>query len=222
MPESTILVSKDHDLPGFVGTALQTSSLYLNNSSGNVGIGISNPTEQLHVEKNADTKILVKSSYTDNAWNAAGLRLENPYRKYIVQITCHNDGDRFRIYDENVQEGERITLLSNGKVGIGNNNPAYLLDVGGDINTSGDVRKSGTAYNNPDYVFETDYNLMDFTQLKQFVMLNKHLPNMPSTEEIKKDGIKIFEQNRVLLEKLEEAYLYIFRLEERINKIEKK
>ena len=58
--------------------------------------------------------------------------------------------------------------------------------------------------------------------ITNFVGTKKHLPNMPSTEDVKKEGVKLFEQNRLLHEKLEEAYLYIFQLEERMSKLEKK
>ncbi|MDP2910777.1 MAG: hypothetical protein Q8N76_00320 [Candidatus Omnitrophota bacterium] len=110
---------------------------------------------------------------------------------------------------------------ASGRVGIGVS-PSYTLDVAGDINTTGDVRKSGVLYTNPDYVFEPGYKLMNIAEVKNYVLENKHLPNMPSSEEIKTDGVKIFEQNRLLLEKLEEAYLHIFQLEERIAKLERR
>lgn len=45
---------------------------------------------------------------------------------------------------------------------------------------------------------------------------------MPSTQEIKKEGVKLFEQNRLMLEKIEEVHLYIIQLEERITKLENK
>ena len=118
--------------------------------------------------------------------------------------------------------GERLRITAGGNIGIGTNDPQYKLDVNGDINVTGDIRKNGTAYPNPDYVFEKDYKLLNLDELQGFVLANKHLPGMPSTEEISKDGIKLFEQNRLTLEKLEEAYLYIFQLEERIKKLENK
>ncbi len=45
---------------------------------------------------------------------------------------------------------------------------------------------------------------------------------MPSTAEVRRDGVKIFEQNRLVLEKLEEAYLYILRQEETISRLEER
>lgn len=112
-------------------------------------------------------------------------------------------------------------LYVKGKVGIGTKTPAYELDVVGNINVSGLIKKSGTPYNFPDYVFEPKYNLIPIKDLKKFVNEKKHLPGMLSKDEINKKGVEIFEQNRLLTEKLEEAYLYIFQLEQRLDKLEK-
>ena len=38
-----------------------------------------------------------------------------------------------------------MTLQSNGKIGIGNTNPSYNLDVSGDINLTGSLRINGVA-----------------------------------------------------------------------------
>ena len=106
-----------------------------------------------------------------------------------------------------------------GNVVIGTTAPAYKLDVNGDINTTGDIRKNGAAYTNPDYVFEPNYDLMSLQELKGYVSTNKHLPNVPSSEDIKRDGVKLFEQTRLNLEKTEEAYLYLFDLDNRLNEL---
>jgi len=131
---------------------------------------------------------------------------------YRMKIGTNYSGAGISVADNN--------LIVEGNVGIGVVNPSYRLDVAGDINTSGDVRKNGSAYINPDYVFEPGYELLPLPELKKFIADNRHLPDMPSTKQIKKEGVKIFEQNQLLLEKLEESYLYIIQLEGRIAKLE--
>ena len=73
----------------------------------------------------------------------------------------------------------------------------------------------------PDYVFEKDYNLMDIQTLKEYIRANSHLPNVPSAENVKKEGIDIGEMNAVLLQKVEELTLYMIQLDEQVKKLEK-
>ncbi len=120
----------------------------------------------------------------------------------------------------------RSTALSDGQavfvgnVAIGTTTLTYALNVSGDINVTGDYRQNGSVYPPPDYVFAPSYALMSFPDLRKFLVENRHLPNFPSAEEMKTQGIKLVQQNMQLLEKLEEAYLYILQLEERVSKLE--
>ncbi|MDX2359252.1 MAG: hypothetical protein QNK23_00505 [Crocinitomicaceae bacterium] len=66
----------------------------------------------------------------------------------------------------------------------------------------------------PDYVFEADYKLMPLKEVKQFVNENCHLPNIPSEEEFREEGLSIEEMQFKLLEKVEELTLYMIQLEE--------
>ncbi len=72
----------------------------------------------------------------------------------------------------------------------------------------------------PDYVFSPTYVLMPLDELKSFLEINRHLPNVPSAKEYEEKGVDLGEMNRVLLEKVEELTLYIIQLEERIKIIE--
>lgn len=83
-----------------------------------------------------------------------------------------------------------------------------------------DLARQGSVYNNPDYVFEPDYQYYDLETLQAFVAANKHLPGMKSTAEVERDGVQAFGQIRALQEKLEEAYLYIFELDKRLKLLE--
>lgn len=87
---------------------------------------------------------------------------------------------------------------SNGNVGIGKT-PAYKLDVNGDINTSGDIRKNGNSYINPSYFFEQNYSLRPIKAVKKYTERNKHLPHVPSTAQVNREVLRFFEQNRVTL-----------------------
>ena len=81
-------------------------------------------------------------------------------------------------------------------------------------------RYTTTLANIPDYVFSTNYNLMTFTELRTYIALNSHLPNVPSAQECQENGVDLGEMNRILLEKVEELTLYILQLEERMKSLE--
>ncbi len=60
----------------------------------------------------------------------------------------------------------------------------------------------------PDYVFESDYDLMPIGQLEKFIASEKHLPNVPKAAEIKENGLNHTKFQMKLLEKVEELTLY--------------
>lgn len=83
---------------------------------------------------------------------ADGTGSSNNLRGWVQYL---HDDDSLRL---GAGGGARIYITSIGRVGISNNNPAYLLDVNGTINTSaGIIVTTGTA-NSPSYTFNGDSN----------------------------------------------------------------
>jgi len=66
------------------------------------------------------------------------------------------------------------------------------------------------------------YNLMPLKELEQYILKNKHLPNVPTQDEISKDGMDVYEMNAVLLKKLEELTLYVIEQQKQIDELENK
>lgn len=62
-----------------------------------------------------------------------------------------------------------------------------------------------------DYVFEPSYQLMPLSEVEAFVKKEKHLPNVPSEQELKAEGADVMELNKILMEKVEELTLYLIR-----------
>jgi hypothetical protein len=60
-----------------------------------------------------------------------------------------------------------------------------------------------------------NYNLMPLKELEQYILKNKHLPNVPTQDEISKDGMDVYEMNAVLLKKVKELTLYVIELEKK-------
>jgi D-ribose pyranose/furanose isomerase RbsD len=46
-------------------------------------------------------------------------------------------------------------------------------------------------------------------QVEKYIQQNKHLPDVPSAAEVKKEGIDLGDNQAVLLKKIEELTLYI-------------
>ncbi|NHM05678.1 hypothetical protein G4D82_00450 [Flavobacterium sp. CYK-4] len=127
-------------------------------------------------------------------------------------------------------------LKLQGKVGIGGNGTTgfgnfptlagsasvsnYNLFVKGGI-LSDEVR---VALNSTwaDYVFANDYELKPLSDLEAFIAKNKHLPNVPSANQVKEDGINVAEMARIQQEKIEELTLYIIAQNKRIEALEAK
>ena len=92
-------------------------------------------------------------------------------------------------------------------VGIGTTNPgSFKLAVEGIIGAR-EVKVTTDSW--ADFVFEPDYKLMSLADLETFIKTNKHLPEIPTTAEVKENGIAVGEMNAKLLQKIEELTLYI-------------
>lgn len=107
---------------------------------------------------------------------------------------------------------------------IGTGTVELALDDTGSLLLAGDVFTTTCPSPGnpcaPDYVFEPDYALMPLAELDAYVKREKHLPGVPSETEVRNNGVRLREHQRVLLEKIEELTLYTLQQEKRIAKLE--
>jgi hypothetical protein len=68
-----------------------------------------------------------------------------------------------------------------------------------------------------DYVFADDYKLKPLSEVESFVKENKHLPNVPSAEELEKEGLDLGVMQSLQMAKIEELTLYIIEMKKEID-----
>lgn len=91
-----------------------------------------------------------------------------------------------------------------------------LLVKGGMITEKIKVAVAGSA-DWADYVFEPSYKLLSLDKVESFIKENKHLPNVPSAEEMSKNGLDVMQTSAKLMEKIEELTLYMIEMNKEIK-----
>ncbi|RXK86749.1 FtsB/FtsL family cell division protein [Filimonas effusa] len=192
-------------------------------TSGNVGIGAVSPAEKLHVVGNtrSEGQIRFYTPYPDAGGNSGIVANPNGWTRIdpnggrFIMTVFKEDVDAARnILDiERVDTWQKLMELKadgsgffQGNIGIGTSAPQSKLAVNGDITTK-KIKVTQTGW--PDYVFESSYQLAPISYVEKFIQENKHLPEVPSAAEVKKDGLDLGDNQAVLLKKIEELTLYI-------------
>ncbi len=103
----------------------------------------------------------------------------------------------------------------NGNVGIGVLSPENALEVNGTIKAKGvTITLDGWA----DYVFDKDYKLENLDTIETYINKNQHLPGIPSTTQLQRDGVSVSEMLKLQMQKIEELTLYVIDLSKK-NKV---
>lgn len=152
--------------------------------------------------------------------------------------SIHNPSPQNRIEfgykdDQGGEHWQLFSILNNGKVGIGTSSPSTKLDVVGTMK-SDSLAVTGTIEaakfkvgkweigSTPDYVFKKDYKLRSIKELEEFINKNSHLPDVPSAEDMTKEGVDLAKMNMILLKKIEEMTLYLIEQQKEIEELKKK
>ena len=106
-------------------------------------------------------------------------------------------------------------LVTSGNVGIGTDNPQNKLDVNGTIRAKEILVESNWA----DFVFKQNYKLPTLREVEEYIKEKGTLPNVPSEEEVKANGISVGENNALLLQKIEELTLYVIQQQKEIEEL---
>jgi hypothetical protein len=175
-------------------------------TTGNVGIGTTVPDAKLHVAgtvKIADGsqgtgKVLTSDANGAASWQSPGLSSQWT----TAGTTIYYGTGKVLIGDPNL-------------AGFKGTPGTYQLYVQGGILTEKIKAAVATTNDWADYVFAKEYKLRSLKEVEKFVRINKHLPNVPSAQEVVKEGIDMAKMDAKLLEKIEELTLYLIELDKK-------
>jgi hypothetical protein len=188
------------------------NSIFLGNT-GNVGIGTLNPESGNKLEViGGEFKCNQDIILGNNDW-------------YFDSRFWAN-GDVFGIYPSNPNHTGWLTdkgfrLFNDGKVAIGIpvslNNTDYRLSVEGKI-VCQQVVVNIDGW--PDYVFKPEYKLLSLPELSNYITKNKHLPGIPTDNEMIKNGNNLGNTDSLLMLKIEELTLYLIDQQKQIEELQ--
>jgi hypothetical protein len=197
------------------------------NVGDSVGLNIVTPTERLDIGGNMRA-YGAKFNMTSQNPQVDFLLADVP--KAFIQLSG-TTGDNLRLgtisgnsvgkFIVRTNGGDRMFVDGSGNVSIGTPDVAagYRLNVLGKI-ISEEIRvELKSAW--PDYVFSNKYQLTPLSEVEAFIQKENHLPNIPSAEEVEKNGLHLGSMQTKMMEKIEELTLYIIEINKRIEALEK-
>jgi hypothetical protein len=177
--------------------------------NGNVGIGTTNPVNRFQIGNNPGPGWIGNDVVISNENGALAIH-NNTSETYIWGMKSIAIRPNNGILS--------IMAHSNGNVGIGTANPTEKLSVNGNIKAQKlIVTQNGWA----DYVFDSSYQLRPLSLVEQFIKEHKHLPEVPTNNEVEKNGIDVGETQALLLKKVEELTLYIIEQNKQMTELKK-
>lgn len=184
--------------------AYPSSDILVLQAEGNVGIGTITPQWKLDVNGGIAAKgqLIVDSTPTE----------------ILIGDLASGDGMRDKLHFH-TRDQRRVTIDENGNMGIGTTTPNQKLTVNGTAYAK--EVKVDLSVPGPDYVFEKAYKLPTLEEIEKYIGQNKRLPEVPSAEEMKLNGLDLGNMNILLLKKIEEMTLHMIDMKKQLDEQEK-
>jgi len=190
-------------LPFRVFPGAPTSALTIAATTGDIGVGITSPQQDIHVmDTSADANPGIRLQSTNNSWD----------------IFAHTGSSRLLF--KSVSSG-------NVPLKIDDNADNNLLKLGLDADSSrvditGSLFINNVDNSTPDYVFEPDFKLESIEEHADYMWKEKHLPAVGPARLNDKGQtvIQVGARSQGLLEELEKAHIYIHQLDSRVTELQ--
>jgi len=204
--------------PSWIELATRGANSFVGDQTigGNLGIGTIKPNSRLDLGSGYGVNGAKLLIYNDDATSElsgtkCGFYMDNfasnNLNLVFPEATSHPG--LFTISAKNTSETILKPYFSiaglTGNIGIGVTHPNNKLDVNGTIHSK-EVKVDMIGWS--DFVFKKTYSLPTLADVEKHINEKGHLENIPSEEEVVKNGINLGEMNARLLQKIEELTLY--------------
>lgn len=204
---ATVERGETHAYSGLAQTCLSTHVFNDCNSSGYITFGFNAISG---AGSGTSDPLTIQRSNMD-----VGINNNSPQAKLHIK-GGGTDNTTSSLLVNNNANAEVFRILDNGKIGIGTANPQSTLAVSGDI-TAKKIVVTSTGWS--DYVFDDDYHLPGLLQVEEYIHHNRHLPEVVSAAEVKKNGVDLGASQTILLKKVEELTLYLIEEHKELEKL---
>ena len=194
---------------GFEGADGTDNTLLGANAVG-VGVGLSNATAI-----GANARVLTSNAMVLGNNVNVGIGTSTPQNR--LELTAGTDGrSGLRLTNmtanspvSNATAAKFLTVNENGDVTLGGRLSAVAMHV-----------QPASESQWADYVFAPAYQLPALSEVEKFIQQNKHLPDLPSAQDMVKQGVDLTTLLATLVKKNEELTLHLIEQQKRIERLE--